>query len=145
MHTSNSPYGKVAQATHAGKLLNDIDCYVLDDGPRVIPEAGIVRMLCGDVPTTLSLQELLALLPAACAALKALPPIKFRLPDGSRASGHEAMLVASMLQAYVDAHFDNELVAEHRHLASNAFFLLKHFQKVGMVALVSDSAGCPLF
>ncbi len=127
------------KATHRGTIFDGLlDCYVLNDGRRVVSQRGIVRALAGASSETNPLGRYLDKLPKRFAHLQASSEIEFQGPTGP-AKGREAQWLVDMLLAYDEADDAGELHHTQRHLARQARALLRGLAKVGIVALVDEA------
>ena len=125
------------KATHRGTIFDGLlDCYVLDDGRRVVSQRGIVKALSGREGGGLA--PYLDKLPNRFAGLQAGAEIDFQGPTGP-AKGREAMWLVDFLMAYDEADDAGELHHTQRHLARQARQLLRALAKVGIVALVDEA------
>lgn len=130
------------KAVCSGTLFDGlVDCYVLDDGRRVISQRGVVRALTGGGRSRGDISTYIDRLPEDSRHLALAAAIEFRLPSGGTANGRDAEWVVDVLQAYVDAHFDGELHPSQEHLAKNASRILRVLGKVGLAALIDEATG----
>lgn len=128
----------LVQATHRGTLFDGLlECYVLDDGRRVLSQRGIVQALNSGAKDG-KLDRYLDRLPSRFASLQAGPEIEFQSPTGA-AKGREAQWLVDLLSAYDEANDAGELHHTQRHLARNARVLLRAIAKVGIIALVDEA------
>ncbi len=128
----------------------DIECYVLEDGTRVITTASFMRAL-GRNPRS-----------KASAADEALPPflwtqnlapyiteeiteqsssVVFNLPRGGRAKGYRAELLPVVCELYLKARQDDKLAHNQEHIAKQAEILVRGLARVGIIALVDEATG----
>lgn len=129
------------KATCSGQLFNGlVDCYVLEDGQRIISQKGAVRALSGGAEDG-KIGRYLSRLPSRFAGLAAGPAVEFTPPNGGTAFGRDAEWFVDVLQAYVDAHFAGELHQSQEPLARNAAGILKALGKVGIIALIDEATG----
>lgn len=118
-----------------------VDCYVLDDGRRVISQRGVVRALTGGAAEQTSLGRFLDRLPNRFAHLAAPPSCEFIMPNGGIAHGREAKWFVEMCNAYVDAFFAGQLHPSQSHLAAQARAVLSACATVGIEALIDEATG----
>jgi len=129
-----------------------IECYVLDDGTRVITQAAFLQALGrhkratgrrdethGDLPPILQAKALLPHLPEGIA--DRARPIAFRLPAGGRASGYNAELLPEVCEMYLAARQANSLPPNQQHIAQAAEILVRGLARVGIIALVDEATG----
>lgn len=133
-------------ATHVGKIFDGIlECYVLDDGRRVLSQRGIIRTLINSEenggPGNAHLGRYLERLPNGSALLAAGPEIEFNVPGGGPAKGREALWFVDLLKAYDEADDNGMLHPKQAHLAKNARRIIRALAGVGIVALVDNAAG----
>lgn len=135
-----------AIATHAGTIFDGAaDCYVLDDGRRVLSGRGMVRTLTSSPENagreSGNIGAYLARLPNGSALLASGAEIEFSLPGGGVAKGREATWFIDLLKAYDEADDAGDLHASQRHLARNARRTLRALAGVGIVALIDGATG----
>lgn len=129
------------KALYAGKLFDGlVDCYVLDDGRRVISQRGMVRSLSGG-PGRGNVSRYIERLPSQFNGLTVVPEIHFAIPTGGRAIGREHAWAVDVWQAYVDAHFAGELHPAQEDLAKRSAVILRSLGKVGLAALIDEATG----
>jgi len=137
------------RAVAAGTLFDGlVDCYVLEDGRRVVSQRGILRALQNaedefEAGSTY-IGRYLAKLPSEYKGLASSPTIKFQPPRGAPAIGRPAEWVVDFFQAYVDAHFEGKLHPSQEPLARNAARILRTLGKVGLSALIDEATGYEL-
>lgn len=130
----------------------EIECYVLDDGTRVLTQAAFLQALgrhkrvmgrrdegYEDLPPILQAKAIMPYLPEGIAT-KARP-IAFRLPSGGRASGYNAELLPEVCEVYLAARQDNALPPNQQHIAQAAEILVRSLARVGIIALVDEATG----
>jgi hypothetical protein len=137
-------------ATHRGTIFDGLlDCYVLDDGRRVLSGRGMVRALTarsaedgGTVAAeSTPLGRFLARLPNGSVLLASSPETEFTLPGGGLAKGREAVWFVDVLRAYDEADDAGGLHHTQAHLARNARRLLRALAGVGIVSLIDNATG----
>lgn len=141
--TPVSPFAK-----HSGTLVlgkKDIDCYVLDNGDRVISLRATVKSISGDVNGDLS----------KYIGIKALQPyidrnsvtnnlIEFTIPGNpNKAKGITAEKFLNICSAYVDAlsNSPEELTPKQYEIAINCAILISACAKTGLIALIDEATG----
>lgn len=148
---------KLPKATHGGEdhplIISDIEipCYVLADGRRVIAQRGMLTAMDmsqgtgggggGDrlakfagtkgVSSRVN-NELMAVINQ---------PIHFVTPNGSRAYGYEATVLADICDAVLEARRAGELHYQQEHIAARCEVLVRAFARVGIIALVDEATG----
>jgi P63C domain len=129
----------------------EIECYVLDDGTRVLTQASFLRAL-GRHPKANVRREGGERLPAILQGkainefispeiLEQGYPITFQTPRGARASGYNALLLPAVCEIYLKARDAGVLPANQEHVAKQADILVRGLARVGIVALVDEATG----
>ncbi|HWS17411.1 MAG TPA: P63C domain-containing protein, partial [Candidatus Elarobacter sp.] len=70
-----------------------------------------------------------------------LIPIEFKTPQGIRALGYEATILADICDAVLDARKANRLTKKQDHIAARCEILMRAFARVGIIALVDEVTG----
>lgn len=131
---------KRPKAIAAGTLFDGaVDCYVLDDGRRVISQNGAVRALSGGARERGDLSVYINRLPSRFGHLTARAGLEFDMPNGGVAQGREGTWFVEVCDAYVDAFMSNELKSSQVKLAQSARGILKAVQVVGITALIDEA------
>ncbi len=68
-------------------------------------------------------------------------PILFKAPNGSKAYGYEATVLADLCEAVLEARKLGRLHYQQEHIAARCEILVRAFAKVGIVALVDEATG----
>jgi hypothetical protein len=110
------------KATHSGKLLGYAECYVLEDGRRMVSQRGVLAILRGKGVgnETGDLGKFLARLPSQFKYLAVGTRIEFELPTGGLALGREATELIDICQAYTEALASEELHPKQVPIAHRA-------------------------
>ena len=123
-----------------------LDCYVLDDGTRLLSQAGFLRALGRNKrAATRSLQvppmlQGIAFEPYLTPeVLGRAQPIAFRTPNGIRASGYRAEFLPEVCELYLKARDADRLAANQKDVAKQAEILMRGFATVGIIALVDEA------
>lgn len=127
----------------------DIECYVLEDGTRVLSQAGLLSAFGRNRRATLRVNvDLPPMLQSAALEPYLTPelrerarPLMFRLPSGGRASGYRAELLPAICNVYLEARDDGALARNQQPVAQQADLLLRALATVGIVALVDEATG----
>lgn len=130
----------------------EIECYVLEDDRRVLTQASFlealgrhrkanVRREGGDDPTPAILQGKSIAPYISDEIREKATPIKFRLPNGGRASGYSAELLPAVCEIYLQANDDGALPSNQVHVALQAQILVRGLARVGIIALVDEATG----
>lgn len=129
----------------------EIECYVLQDGTRLITQATFLEALGrhrkanvrreseASVPAVLQGKVLSRFLTPEI--LEKGRPVKFRPPHGGRASGYNAELLPVVCELYLKARDSGDLPANQRHVAAQAEVLVRGLARVGIIALVDEATG----
>lgn len=125
-----------------------LDAYVLEDGTRVLSQAGFLRALgrnkraayrSTEVPPMLQGTGLEPYLTPEI--LEASRPISFRTPNGVRANGYKAELLPKVCEVYLQARDAKTLAPNQRPVAEQADILMRGLATVGIIALVDEATG----
>lgn len=136
----------------------EIQCYVLEDGRRVISQRGmnaaLQRAESGSKSRRLPVEGTVGNLPSFLyptnirsfvsneLALSASEPISFRLPNGaSVANGYPAELLPDVCSVWIKAHHAGALTPAQIRTAEAASIIVQALAKVGIVALVDEATG----
>lgn len=154
----NPLIGPIPRATHGSPdhplKIGDlqIQCYVLEDGRRVLSMGGMLSALGLSVGTAsgeqanrlasfVSTRSLVDFVSEETAS-KVFTPITFRAPSGGKeAYGYEAPLLADLCEAVLQAKEAGRLHRNQSHVADRASLLVRAFARVGIVALVDEATG----
>lgn len=131
----------------------EIECYVLDDGTRVLTQSAFLQALGrhrrmtgsrtegGDItlPPVIQGRAIRAFLPDGIA--DRAKSISFRLPSGGRASGYNAELLPEVCEMYLAARQAGTLPPNQQHIAAAAEVLVRGLARVGIIALVDEATG----
>lgn len=124
-----------------------VDCYVLDDGRRVLSQRGAVRALRAKTSSKNdgaefgNLSRYTARLPEKFRHLATEPTCEIDRPDGGSAHAVTSDHFVAILNAYVDSAIAGELSKSQRHLAANAQAILRSLQSLGLDALIDEATG----
>jgi hypothetical protein len=141
-------YGSPDRPLKIGNM--DIPCYVLDDGRRVITQAGMLLALemsagtatkgGGDRLTNFATTK--SIKPFVSDNLMEMikNPVRFR-GHGSLSYGYEATILAEICDAILACREAKGLNHQQEHIAKQAEILVRAFAKVGIVALVDEATG----
>lgn len=141
-------YGSPDRPLKIGNM--DIPCYVLDDGRRVITQAGMLLALemsagtatkgGGDRLTNFATTK--SIKPFVSDELMEMikSPVRFR-GHGSLSYGYEATILAEICDAILACREAGDLNHQQEHIAKQAEILVRAFAKVGIVALVDEATG----
>lgn len=129
----------------------DIECYVLDDGTRVLTQATFLQAL-GRHRRANVRRERNAELPSILQGKAINPfisdairekgkPITFKPPGGGRASGYNAELLPEVCEVYLKAREAEKLPYQQQHIAKQAEIVMRGLATVGIIALVDEATG----
>jgi hypothetical protein len=129
----------------------EIPCYVLSDGKRVLTQGGFTSALGmargGSMIAGMNRLQLFvsrkSINPYISDELaeRFANPLKFVLPDGTRANGFEAVLLADLCEAVLRAREAGGLQPQQQGIAAKCEILVRGFARVGIVALVDEATG----
>jgi hypothetical protein len=130
----------------------EIECYVLDDGTRVLTQASFLRALGrhpkantrregGDTPVPPILQSKALSSFITEDILDKARPITFLPPTGGRAYGYNAELLPVVCEIYLKARDEGVLDRQQEHVARRAEILIRGLARVGIIALVDEATG----
>jgi hypothetical protein len=127
----------------------EIECYVLEDGTRVLTQASFLQSLGrhrraqarvdGNLPVFLQGKAIAPYI--SDAVQKKSTPISFRRPGGGRASGFNAELLPEVCEIYLKARETGVLPANQQYIAHQAEIIMRGLARVGIVALVDEATG----
>jgi len=129
----------------------EIECYVLDDGTRVITQAAFLSAI-GKHPRAMGRRDGSDGLPPILRSAAIQPfitaeirekakPIAFKLPSGGRASGYSAELLPDVCEVFLAAREAARLPYNQEHVARAAEVLVRGLARVGIIALVDEATG----
>lgn len=126
----------------------EIECYVLEDGTRVITQSSFLHSLgrhrkpAGQRQMTPPMLQGRALAPFVTAEIiEKSQPITFRMPNGARAMGYNAELLPEICEIYLKARDSKKLPYNQEHVAQRAEILVRGLAHVGIIALVDEATG----
>ena len=126
----------------------ELDAYVLEDGTRVLSQAGLLRALGRNPRAATRSASVPPMLQAVSLAkfvtpelFEAAKPIHFRRPTGSRTNGYRADLLPQICEVYLKARDANALAPNQKGIAVQADILMRAFATVGIIALVDEATG----
>jgi P63C domain len=128
-----------------------IPCYVLDDGRRVLVQAGMFTGLDmkqgtagrgpGDrLAKFISTNALNPYVPKRLRDM-IISPVNFKTPSGSVAYGYEATVLADLCDVVLEARQNGKLNYQQEHIAARCEILVRGFARVGIIALVDEATG----
>lgn len=129
-----------------------IQCYVLEDGTRVLSQAEFLEALGRHRKANVRNEEGEERLPAILQGKAIFPfiskdlaeksrPIVFRTPSGVKASGYRAELLPEVCEIYLKAKDAGVLPSNQEHVAAKAHILVRGLARVGIIALVDEATG----
>lgn len=142
------------KASHEGVLElggESIPCYVLKDGRRVLSQSGLLSSLGmskgsnpahgGDRLSNFLAGKLIKPFVSEDLTSMIRNIIRFTPPRGSVAFGYEASVLSALCEAVLEADRAKALQTQQKHIAEQAWVLLKGFSRVGIIALVDEATG----
>ena len=146
---------EIPQATYTGELkIGDtvIPCAVLEDGTRLLTQAGFLSALgrspkpkgqsqrvADGLPPFLNTVSLKSLITEEIIA--STVPVIFRTESGSKAHGYRAELLPKVCNLFLAARDKGLLTAQQQDIAEQADMLIRGLAEVGIVALVDEATG----
>lgn len=129
-----------------------IQCYVLEDGTRVLSQAGFLEALGRHRKANVRKEGTEERMPAILQGkavgqfitnelLEKSRPIAFRTPHGVRASGYSADLLPHVCEIYLKARDAGVLPQNQQHVAKQADILVRGLATVGIIALIDEVTG----
>ncbi|MGV0797171.1 P63C domain-containing protein [Mycolicibacterium elephantis] len=129
----------------------DIECYVVEDGTRLITQASFMRAIgrtrfpsggrAADdaLPLFLRSQSLRPYI--SDEIIEASQPVLFQRPGGGRAYGYRAELLPDVCELYLKAREAMTLPPSQEHIARQAEIVVRGLAQVGIIALVDEVTG----
>jgi hypothetical protein len=129
----------------------EIECYVLEDGTRVITQGSMLTALGrsrrintkpgddAELPPVLRVQALRRFV--SDALIEEARPIPFVTPSGSRANGYRAEVLPQICEAWLAARAAGELIPSQQPIARAAEIIVRGLAAVGIIALVDEATG----
>ena len=125
-----------------------LDAYVLEDGTRVLSQAGFLRALGRHKRATYQKSNVPPMLRGAGMEQFLTPelieqsqPIIFCTPQGLRAYGYRAELLPQVCEVYLKARDARTLSPNQRKYAIQADILMRGLATIGIIALVDEATG----
>jgi hypothetical protein len=128
-----------------------IECYVLEDGTRVITQGGVNTALGRSLRSNVKPSDDVALPPILRAQalrpyitdqlLADAQPVRFVTPTGGRANGYRAEVLPQLCEAWLAARADGELTKVQEPIARAAEIIVRGLARVGIIALVDEATG----
>ena len=128
-----------------------IPCYVLDDGTRVLSQAGFQEAMGKhrkanvrkegeeQLPAIIQGKAIFSFLDKDL--IEKSRPIKFRTPHGVIASGYRAEILPEVCELFLKARDSGDLPKNLAHVAKRAEILMRGLATVGIIALVDEATG----
>ena len=130
----------------------EIECYVLEDGTRVITQGGMLTAIGrsrrmsnkpGDdleLPPILRMQALRPFLTDDFIA--EAQPVRFVMPNGlTAANGYRAEVLPQLCEAWLSARAAGALLPSQSGIAHAAEIIVRGLARVGIIALVDEATG----
>lgn len=129
----------------------EIECYVLEDGTRVVTQASFLQALGRHRRANVRRERNIEL-PSILQGKAIAPyisdtirekgkPITFKLPGGGRASGYNAELLPEVCEVYLKAREAGVLPYQQQPIARQAEIIMRGLATVGIIALVDEATG----
>lgn len=129
----------------------EIECYVLEDGSRVITQAAMMTAIGRNrriskkpgedenLPTILRAQALRPFLTDEF--VEEARPISFLKPEGPRAYGYRAEVLPQLCEIWLEARAQGLLVESQQQIAQAAERIVRGLARVGIIALIDEATG----
>ena len=129
----------------------EIECYVLEDGSRVLTQAGFLEAIGRHrkanvshnrdrrVPAIIQGKKIAPFISEE--TLERLQPIVFQTPHGTRAYAYRAEVLPVVCDIYLQAREQGVLPRNQEHVAKRAEILVRGLAHVGIIALVDEATG----
>ena len=146
---------EILKATHEGILnigTNPLNCYVLEDGTRIISQTAIykafgrtqrgrkkdeIRVL--NMPSFIDANNLQPFINEELRAK--LKQIDYYDINGKKTSGYQAVIIPLLCDVYLNARQEKVLKSAQLALAQTSEILVRSLSKVGITALVDEATG----
>lgn len=146
---TRAEFGSVDHPLEIGGL--KIQAYVLEDGTRVLAQGQMIQALGmssggagrqgGDRLAKFAGGERLKPFVEGLLLERIEKPILFIPPQGGRAYGYEATILADLCEAVLAARDARVLQPQQMHIAKQCEILVRGFARVGIIALVDEVTG----
>ena len=120
----------------------DVDCYVLEDGRRVISARGIQQGI--GAAGSKNLPRLVRRLPPRFSHLNEAPVLEFTIQTGGAgivANGYDRNFFVDLCDAYADTFAAGELHVQQEGIARTCIAVIRSLAKVGIDALIDEATG----
>lgn len=128
-----------------------IECYVLEDGTRVITQGGMNTAMGRSLRTNVKPSDDVALPPIlraqalrpfiSDALIADAQPVKFITPTNGRANGYRAEVLPQLCEAWLAARSAGGLTKVQDPIARAAELIVRGLARVGIIALVDEATG----
>ena len=130
----------------------ELECYVLEDGTRVLTQAGFLEGLGRHRKARVRYDNQEDRIPAIIQGKSIRPfisseilektrPLVFRTPTGARAYGYSAESLPLVCEIYLRAREAGVLPENQQHVAKQAEILVRGLARVGIIALIDEATG----
>jgi len=146
---------EIQKATHQGELQiadNIMPCAVLEDGTRIISQAGFLRSIgrsrspkakhgvtVAETPTFLSANNLKPYI--SNELIESTKPIIYKDTNNRIAYGYKAEMLPQVCEVFLKAKDDSKLRHTQKHIAMQCDILVRSLAKIGIIALVDEATG----
>jgi hypothetical protein len=125
--------------------LGGAQCYVLENGQRVLTLNGGVRIISGAARERGDFGKYIDAIPPEFRPKSVRANfVEFQLPTGGTALGIDSDALMDVCHAYDDALVAGKLRKSQRHLALNARKVIRANSKIGLIALIDEATGYEL-
>ncbi|HEY0834358.1 MAG TPA: P63C domain-containing protein [Azospirillum sp.] len=130
----------------------ELPCYVLEDGRRVLSLGGMVRLMGmsggsasrreGDRLVNFATGKAVSPFISNELLSRMKEPVRFRAPSGGTvATGYEATILPDLCDAVLEARKAGLLRKDQMHIAVQCEILVRALARVGIIALVDEATG----
>lgn len=129
----------------------EIECYVLEDGTRVISQTGMLTALGRSQRTNVKPSDDSSLPPILRAQalrpfvsdqlIEDAQPIRFVRPGGGKVNGYRAEVLPQVCEAWLEARSAGVLTKAQEPIARAAEIVVRGLARVGIIALVDEATG----
>jgi hypothetical protein len=145
--------GTALKATHSGVLtIGDVEiqCYVLEDGSRILSTRGIMKSLgrawrgrkyAGtELPVFLEANNLKPFINNKLRPV--LSPVEFRTDRGAKSEGYRAEILPGICEVYLAARAAGDVLTKAQEsVAQQCEILIRGLAELGVIALVDEATG----
>jgi hypothetical protein len=137
-------YGSQGNPLRIGDM--EIGCYVLDDGTRVVTQAGLAAGVGigsegGSRISRFTGSKAMEPFVGKALASGLDSPVQFLMPQGGLANGYSATILTDLVDAVLEAWEAGALGKQQEHIVAQCQALARGLMRVGIIALVDEATG----